>query len=151
MDQDNPDYRTFGPPWFNVGMCSLTYIVFGMVAGGIVDWLDRQVPHLVRSARSRRRIILTGVLLAPFALVGSLAIMAAVVGLIGTFGMVIGIVAIVGGLALLLYKRVRLVRTLPVVIALVQRPALIGYAAFAVPSLIGLVLTVRAITVIVGG
>jgi hypothetical protein len=151
MDQNNPDYRLFGPPWVNVGMCSIAYILFGVLTCVLVDWLDRRVPHLVQSDRSRRQTVLTGVVLAPFALLGCAAIFGAVAGLLGSFLMISlpGVTA--GGLAFLLYKRVRLVRTLPVVAALVRRPALVGYAAFAVPSLIGLVLTLRAITAIVGG
>jgi hypothetical protein len=34
---------------------------------------------------------------------------------------------------------------------LLPRPAVVGYAAFAIPSLIGLGLTLRAIVAIVGG
>jgi hypothetical protein len=151
MDQNNPDYRLFGPPWVNVGMCSITYILFGVLASVLVDWLDQRLPHLVQSDRSRSRTVLSFVVLSPFALLGCAAIFAAVAGLFGSFLMIGAPGAVAGGFAFLLYKRVRLIRTLPFVAALVRRPALVGYATFAVPSLIGLVLTVRAITAIVGG
>jgi hypothetical protein len=151
MDQNNPDYRLFGPPWVNVGMCSLTYIIFGVVTGGLVDWLDRRVPYLATTGHSRRRTILTGIALAPFALIGSLAIFSAVVGVLGETGLFGLLTLLISGLAILLYKRVRMVRTFPAVMALVQRPALVGYAAFAVPSLVGVFLTLRAVTAIVGG
>jgi len=151
MDQNNPDYRLFGPPWLNVGMCSLTYIVFGVLASVLVDWLDRRVPQLGNSVHSRRRTVVTGIALAPFAAVGSLATVVSVIGPLGLIAPVIVLMAIIGGFAFLLYRRVQLVRTLPIVVMILRRPALVGYAAFAVPSLIGLVLTLRAITAIVGG
>jgi hypothetical protein len=154
MDQSNPDYRLFGPPVVNVGTCAFAYIVFGVLAVVLIDWLDRRVPRFGTSGGSRRRTILIGVALAPFALAGSLAIAGVVlqpVAMLVAAGPIGALVPVIGGLGILLYKRVRRVRTLPLISALVRRPALIGYAAFAAPSLIGLVLTVRAITAIVGG
>jgi hypothetical protein len=151
MDQSNPDYRLFGPPWVNVGMCSFTYIIFGMVTGGLVDWLDRRVPHLAMTGHSRRRTIMTRLALAPFALFGSLAIFSAVVGVLAAAGPFLVFVLLGSSAAFLIYRRVPSVRRLPAVMTLVQRPALVGYATFAAPSLVGVFLTLRAVSAIVGG
>jgi hypothetical protein len=145
MDKSNPDYRSFGPAWLNVGSFSLAYIVFGFLTGMLTEWLDRRVPRLTRHAHSRRRNVAIAALLSPFALVGLAGMLAVGVGESGLSGLLFVLL-----LANALPLSARL-RRFPRLTTLLPRPAVVGYAAFAIPSLIGLGLTLRAIVAIVGG
>jgi len=70
IDEHNPDFALFGPVWLNVGMYSLTYIIYGAIASLVVERLDAHVvvQGRVRLATTRSRLAMTG--LTPFALLG---------------------------------------------------------------------------------
>ncbi len=82
MDPGNPDYRVFGPPWFNVFTFSLAYLICGATISFVADWLDRRIPlpglHAVRRWRS---IAWLGAL-TPFTTIGVVAIPLALVNLL---------------------------------------------------------------------
>ncbi len=82
MDPGNPDYRRFGPPWFNVLTFSLAYLVFGAAISVFADRLDRRIPVLGWRAPRRRRSIAWLVVLAPFTIIGMVAIMVAMLNLL---------------------------------------------------------------------
>lgn len=142
MDQDNPDYHLFGPPGVNVGTFSLVYILFGLVVAPLADWLDRIMPKWPPVSAFRMRLLPAYLALAFF---GSFGFLLILMGVLFTGGMptvifvLFIVLSIVSPMAPRLFRLTRL-----------PRPALIGYAALAAPSLIGLVLTVRAIADILG-
>ncbi len=87
MDPGNPDYRRFGPPWFNVLTFSLAYLICGTGISFVADRLDRRIPMLGWQATRPMRSLTWLVALAPFTLIGVIAI---------TFGLV-NLVTVVAG------------------------------------------------------
>ncbi|MEJ7901217.1 MAG: hypothetical protein WKF63_05180 [Thermomicrobiales bacterium] len=74
MDPGNPDYRRFGPPWFNVLTFSLAYVLCGAGISFVADRLDRRIPLLVTHRTHRTGSFAWLVVLAPFTLIGVIAI-----------------------------------------------------------------------------
>jgi hypothetical protein len=142
MDKDNPDYHLFGPPGVNVGTFSLVYILFGLIVAPLADWLDRILPKWPPVTPFRMRLLPAYAALAFF---GSFGFLMILMGVLFTGGMPSVIFALFIVLAIVSPMSPRLFRSMQL-----PRPALIGYAALAAPSLIGLVLTVRAIADILG-
>jgi hypothetical protein len=145
MDPANPDYQRFGPAWLNVCSFSAIYVVFGLAAGLVVDWLDRTVPRLTMGGRSRWRIAALNAVLLPFVLIGLMAAGGIGIVLLGIPRLVVPLLAI-GALCAWLrwYRRPAFLPRLP-------RPTIVGYAFFVTPSVAGVVLTVRAIAAILTG
>jgi hypothetical protein len=142
MDQHNPDYRLFGPPGVNVGTFSSVYLLFGLVVAPLADWLDQSIASWPRSRPLGFRAIAGYSLLAPLGMIGFGVIIVGSVGSGGMSGLLFG--GLIALSVLSPFAR-RLVPTLPL-----PRPALAGYLVLAAPSLVGLVLTVRAIAGILG-
>jgi hypothetical protein len=142
MDRDNPDYRLFGPPGVNVSMFSFVYVLFGLVVAPVADWLDRRLPGWPPVYPVRRRKIAGYVLIAPFGVIGLLVIVAGTFGGGGLTGLLFGGLILVPALSPFGRRFVRMTR--------LPRTALAGHLLLAAPSLIGLVLTVRAIVGILG-
>jgi hypothetical protein len=142
MDKDNPDYQLFGPPGVNVGTFSLVYVLFGLVVAPLADWLDRRLPGWPPVRPLRLRAVAGYALLAPFGLVGLLVVTGAALGAGGMTGLIFGVSIVVSAVSPLGAWLVRATR--------LPRPAFAGYLVLAAPSLIGLVLTVRAIAGILG-
>jgi MFS family permease len=140
MDEGNPDYRRFGSPWLNVATFSIAYLVFGLVAGMLADWLDRWIPRASGSGMPRWKAVANMFVLSPFALVGLMAVLMAVssFGLPGPAVVVILLVIVIGQLS----GRLN---------AFFPRPGVVRYALIALPSLIGVFLTVQAIAAILIG
>ncbi len=84
MDPGNPDYRVFGPPWFNVFTFSLAYLICGAGISFVADRLDRRIPFPAPQAARRWRSIAWIVTLTPFTVIGMFAIPLALVNLVGT-------------------------------------------------------------------
>ena len=84
MDPGNPDYRRFGPPWFNVFTFSLAYLICGAGISFVADRLDRRIPFPAPQAARRWRSIAWIVTLTPFTVIGMFAIPLALVNLVGT-------------------------------------------------------------------
>ena len=145
MDPSNPDYVTFGPAWLNVVTFSLGYIVIGTVVGLLVESFDRRIPKLDELAGSRLRRLIKTAGLAPFALIGVLAILIIGIGSRETAPLLMTLIMLAAILFWIMAKIVNL-RS----IRLPQSP-IINYMVFAVPSLIGLFLTMRAVATILGG
>ncbi len=82
MDPGNPDYRRFGPAWFNVLTFSLAYLICGAGISLVADFLDRRIPPLGWRTDRRGRPFAWLVVLTPFTVIGVLAIMSALVNLI---------------------------------------------------------------------
>jgi hypothetical protein len=145
MDPSNPDYVTFGPAWLNVVSFSLGYIVIGTAVGLLVESLDRRIPKLdaLKGSQWRRLFKMAG--LAPFALIGMLAILVIGVGSRETAPLLMTLLMLAAILFWIMAKIVNL-RS----IRLPQSP-IINYMVLAVPSLIGLFLTMRAVATILGG
>lgn len=143
MDKSNPDYHLFGPPAVNVGTFSLVYVLFGLVAAPLADRLDRWFPAWPPMRPVRRRTIAVYVVLAPFEVIGLLAVVAGIASSSGFAGLIFTGLVLLPAMSLL---GPRLSRRLPAL----PRPAFAGYLLLAAPSLIGLVLTVRAIAGILG-
>ncbi len=144
MDESNPDYQLFGPAWMNVGTFSLAYIVMGFTVGMFVDFLETRMPSPVAIGRSRRKNVMVGVLMAPFALVGGMGILFTIGGTEGVGGLVLILVACTR----LPFARPSWTLRLP---RILQQPERFAYVSLAIPSLVGLTLTLRAIAAIVGG
>jgi len=142
MDKNNPDYHLFGPPGVNVGTFSLLYVLFGLVVAPLADWLDRSLPAWPPVRPLGRRALAGYILLAPLGLIGLVVVVGGTIGGGGLTGLLFGVLIAVPVIASL---RPRLFRFIQM-----PRPAFIGYALLAAPSLIGLVLTVRAVAGILG-
>jgi hypothetical protein len=142
MDKNNPDYRLFGPPGVNVGTFSSVYILFGLVVAPLADWLDRRIPIWPRVRPLGFRGIAGYVVLAPLGVIGFVVIVVGAIGAGGMTGLLFGGLIAVSTLSPIVRRRVRSTR--------LPRPALAGRLLLAAPSLIGLVLTVRAIVGILG-
>ena len=145
MDPSNPDYVTFGPAWLNVATFSSGYIVIGTVVGLLVEALDRRIPALNALSGSRNRRTIKIAALAPFALIGTAATLAVGIGSRNTAPLLMTLLILATILFWIISKIINL-RTL----RLPQSP-IINYMVLAVPSLIGLVLTMRAVATILGG
>jgi hypothetical protein len=142
MDKNNPDYHLFGPPGVNVGTFSLLYVLFGLVVAPLADWLDRSLPAWPPVRPLGRRALAGYVLLAPLGLIGLVVVVGGTIGGGGLTGLLFGVliaVPVVSSLGPRLFRFTQM-----------PRPALVGYALLAAPSLIGLVLTMRAIAGILG-
>jgi hypothetical protein len=144
MDKSNPDYNLFGPAWMNVGSFSLAYLVMGYAIGSLVDWLDRRMTNPIAATRSNRANALRLVAMAPFASLGFVGLVMTAVGTAGIGAVVMLLIA----LSWIPVVRPGFRLRLPV---LVRNPVTFAYATLALPCLIGLGLTLRAIVVIVGG
>jgi hypothetical protein len=145
MDRHNPDYRLFGPAWMNVGTFSLAYLVFGLVTGATAEWLQQRMPRFGVAGRSTRRRAGVVALLTPLAGIALYALVVLGAGIAGPSG-----VLVVAVIALARLPVERVVARLHLG-ALMLRPAYVGYAAVAIPSLVGVTFTVRAIVAIVSG
>jgi hypothetical protein len=141
MDENNPDYHLFGPPGVNVGTFSLVYILFGLMVAPVADWLDRRLPAWPPVRPLQHRTLAVYLALAPFGLIGLLVVAGGALGG-GMTGLLFSILIVVPNVTPLGSWLIRVTR--------VPRPALAGYLLLAAPSLIGLVLTVRAIADILG-
>jgi hypothetical protein len=84
MDPDNPDYRLFGPPWFNVFTFSLAYLICGAGISLVTDRLDRWIPVPGLHAARRWRSIAWIAALTPFTVIGVFAILLALPNLAAT-------------------------------------------------------------------
>ena len=151
MDPSNPDYRRFGSPGVNICAFSVVYLIFGLVAAPLTDWLDRRLPALTPFQPMRPREVATGIVLAPFGLLG---VLVATLGG-GLAGPGPQLVVFLGALYGLPAARWLLTRTgqqltWPIVSFPRQRAALTAYVLVAAPSLVGFGLTLRAIAGILG-
>jgi len=120
-------------------------VTVGTVVGLLVESLDRRIPNLNGLADSHRRRLIKTAGLAPFALIGVLAIFAIGIGSQETAPLLITLLMLAAILFWIMAKIVNL-RS----ISLPQSP-IINYMVLAVPSLIGLFLTMRAVATILGG
>lgn len=146
MDENNPDYRLFGPAWLNVFTFSLTYIVFGVLASLTIEWLDTHLGHvsLRRSAPWRTR--LATIVLMPFGVMGLFAISGSVLSVVGLgrLWMIAISLAMIGALPLALRSTRWSWPQHPVVSRL-------GLAARLVPAFFGVYLTTQGIAGILTG
>jgi len=141
MDENNPDYQLFGPPWLNVGTFSLTYIVYGVLVSLFVEALDARVALISWPRSTPRRARFAAAALSPFGLIGVGAVLFVVVA-----GIDIEPVAI---MMLLLLSLPVLYRTA------IQSPRLprlrapifarLGLATVLIPGLFGVFLTTQGI------
>ena len=144
LEPDNPDYQRLGSAGVNVCLFSLVFVAFGLVVAPLADRLDRAIPAAL-PRRSRR----------PRTLLASFGVIAA-----GLPGLLILGGATLSGPAALVIVGLPLLRLLlgrlaggfdrPTDLLSSPRLAVAGYAVVLVPSLIGLVMTVRAVGRIVG-
>jgi hypothetical protein len=146
MDEHNPDYHFFGPPWLNVGTFSLTYVVYGALASLAAERLSSRLPRwtLARSAGWRARFATLA--MTPFGAIGILTVL--VLLMMGVFDAAFGIPAAI----FLLYGLSRVIR-LPAWSAGALSPALrrAGALAILVPGLLGFFLTIQGVVGILTG
>ena len=146
MDEHNPDYHFFGPPWLNVGTFSLTYVVYGVLASLAAERLDIRLPRwtLHRAAGWRGRFATLA--MTPFGAIGMLTVL--VVLMSGVRDPATGILAAI----LLLFGLSRVIR-LPAWSAGALSPVLrrAGALAILVPGLFGFFLTVQGVVGILTG
>ncbi len=148
MDENNPDYRLFGPAWLNVFTFSLTYIVYGVLVSLMVEALDVRVAAMPWTRPATRRTWLVAVALAPFGLLGVLSVifvvMATTIGVDPVAAMVLLLLALP-----VLYRQAMRSSWLqhgytPIVTRL-------GFATVLIPSLFGVYLTMQGIAGILTG
>ena len=146
MDEHNPDYHFFGPPWLNVGTFSLTYVVYGVLASLAAERLATRLPRwtLARTVGWRGR--LATLAMTPFGAIGMLTIL--VVLTTGVRNPATGILAAI----FLLFGLSRVIR-LPAWSAGALSPALrrVGALALLVPGLFGFFLTIQGVVGILTG
>lgn len=146
MDEHNPDYHFFGPPWLNVGTFSLTYVVYGVLTSLAAERLSIRLPRwtLGRTAGGRAR--LASLAMTPFGAIGLLTVL--VVLMTGVRDPATGILAAI----FFLYGLSRVIR-LPAWNTGALSPALrrAGALAILVPGLLGLFLTIQGVVGILTG
>ena len=138
IDEHNPDFALFGPVWLNVGMYSLTYIIYGAIASLVVERLDAHVvvQGRVRLATTRSRLAMTG--LTPFALLGLVLSAALAITGLGIEPVRVMLPLAFVGIAIMLANRFATWRW-------ARNPALtwFGMLAIAVPIVTGVFLTLQ--------
>jgi hypothetical protein len=146
MDDTNRDYQLFGPTWLNVVTFSLTYIVFGVLASLLAEWLDARVVALPLPRDATWRTRLVALVLSPFAVLGLGAIgVTAVSGLGFESARVMFLLMALVGIVSAVIRSAGWTR--------LQSPSLarLGYASALLPALFGVYLTLQGIVGILTG
>lgn len=146
MDENNSDYRLFGPAWLNVATFSLTYIVFGVLASLVAEWLDARVGAFSLRRPATRRNWLAMLLLTPFGGLGLVTIAILAVSGIGIEAVRIMVLLAVLAIAFTLISRLSRWPWL-------QSPYVyrLGLTAALLPALFGVYLTTQGIVGILTG
>jgi hypothetical protein len=135
LDKDNPDYRRIGSPELNVCLFSLLYLFFGAIVAPLADRFDRS---LLRHPPRRLPIVWPGLV---FIAVVTLLSTVGTVALAPPFG------ALLGGALLLRWiigHRVGWIAR-PADLLAHPRAAFATYALMAVPTIAGIITTLRSV------